>query len=997
MSYNAIMLSGMSANLFRKKNSQANTVVTSTVQGANRVSESQEPATAVSPLYKFNSINVDKEQMILTSGHEETIDVIESLSVSLGSFHAGFKDKMSRAVTNDFDKTVNNTPRSASPERLSDISSIKTAQMMADSKNYFTTPMTRTASETSSVGTLQAGGSEDEFCPHEIIRSQSDYKAFANAPASLDLPMDRPRSTEYSFAGAESQVHIETPLKQLLTSLGHDHGSDLATLVLVGWSIVLSRLSGQDDIVIGMGDVDEKRLSFDALPIRFDLSGEPNTYQLLERVRDALVVSDAHRPSLKDAGDITTPKHKTDLPLFQVAFFLYNGDIAQEQADYVSVQCDLELHLLQDKEDATVSIRYATALFNKDTIERHLGYLNAALMNMAANASHPVGTFDIISSAEKKIVLETWNDSAAQFPADRCVHQLFVENAEKSPEAIAIVHNDEALTYVELNALADRIAHQLVEADVKHGDFVAILLQRSIELVAAQLAVLKVGAAYVPIDSKAPVERQAFIVRDSSAVLLVTDADTEIPSALALPLLRLDALIFSTTDTTTLRSTEMNVTNIDRAGSSMDTAYVMYTSGSTGLPKGVMVSHLGIARLVINSGYTDIGPDDRVAFAANPAFDASTFEVWTPLLNGGQLVVIDSDIFTDSHLLALALEQYQVNTLWLTMALFNQYVYTIGPALAKLKYLLCGGEQGNLETFRALLKHGGPEHLINGYGPTETTTFATTYEASTSDEHLDRLPIGRPIGNTRVYVLDKYGKPAPQGAVGELYIGGAGVANGYLNRPDLTAERFLPDPFDPTSSSRMYRSGDLVRYLPDGNLVFMGRNDDQVKIRGFRIELGEIEARLVEHELVKEAAVLAVGDKGEKRLVAYVVADSVRGLALALRSHIEERLPEYMIPSAFVRLDALPKTSNGKVDRRALPEPQEDDFVRQVYEAPIGETELAIATIWSELLGVGQISRHDSFFALGGHSLLIVKMLDRLHALGLTVSTRTLFESPTLM
>ncbi|KAG0197906.1 hypothetical protein BGX28_008586, partial [Mortierella sp. GBA30] len=314
-----------------------------------------------------------------------------------------------------------------------------------------------------------------------------------------------------------------------------------------------------------------------------------------------------------------------------------------------------------------------------------------------------------------------------------------------------------------------------------------------------------------------------------------------------------------------------------------------------------------------------------------------------------------------------------------------------------LKYLLCGGEQGNLETFAALLKHGGPEHLINGYGPTETTTFATTYEATKSVEQLDRLPIGRPIGNTRVYVLDTYGKPVPQGAVGELYIGGAGVANGYLNRPDLTAERFLPDPFNSARGSRMYRSGDLVRYLPDGNLVFIGRNDDQVKIRGFRIELGEIEARLVEHGLVKEAVVLAVDNEGDKQLVAYVVADAKEQLALTLREHLTEHLPEYMIPAAFVRLDILPVTSNGKVNRRVLPAPDSSAFVTRDYVIPQGDTEVELADIWSDLLKMEKVGRHDNFFMLGGHSLLAVQMTNIVRSrLSLELKLQTLFSAPTV-
>lgn len=422
----------------------------------------------------------------------------------------------------------------------------------------------------------------------------------------------------------------------------------------------------------------------------------------------------------------------------------------------------------------------------------------------------------------------------------------------------------------------------------------------------------------------------------------------------------------------------------------------MYTSGSTGHPKGVTVPHRAIASLVINSGYTDIGPNDCVAFATNPAFDASTFEIWAPLLNGGRLVVLDSDTIATPQLLAEALDLHQINTLWLTTALFNQYVYTIGPALANLKYLLCGGEQGYQAAFSALLQRGGPNHLINGYGPTETTTFATTYETSKYDQ-LERLPIGRPIGNTRVYVLDKYRKPVPMGVIGELYIGGAGVANGYLNRPALTAERFLSDPFSSMPGARMYKSGDMVRYLPDGNLVFLGRNDDQVKVRGFRIELGEIETRLLEHDIVKDAAVITLGDGTEKRLVAHVVADVQEQLAHTLRGYLAVRLPEYMIPSAFVRQDAFPVTNNGKIDRRALPAPDSISFVTQDYVAPQGDIEVTVAAIWSELLGIDTIGRHDNFFMLGGHSLLAVRMIGTIRSrLGIDLKLQAIFTAPTI-
>ncbi|KAG0340962.1 hypothetical protein BG005_003096, partial [Podila minutissima] len=665
---------------------------------------------------------------------------------------------------------------------------------------------------------------------------------------------------------------------------------------------------------------------------------------------------------------------------------LHDVEVAFENVQYDIIKFDLELTLSEQNGEVTGSLGYSTALFDRQTIDRHIGYLEAMLKWMTVNMEQPICYAPILGASEQELLLQSWNATDQPYPDNTCIHHLFENQVKSSPEAIAIVHDNRTLTYHELNSHANGLAQQLVEVGVKPGDFVLTLLNRSIELVAVQIALLKAGAAYVPIDTKDPVNRHAYIASDCGAKLLVTDEHTVIPTLIQIPIFR-------------LRICDTRETNKDdrtigvNAG---DAAYAMYTSGSTGLPKGVIVPHRAISRLVINSGYANIGPEDSVAFAANPAFDLSTFEMWAPLLNGGRLVIIDANTVACPQLLAEALNRHQINTLWLTMAFFNQYIHTIGPALAKLKYLLCGGEQGNLEAFAALLQHGGPQHLINGYGPTETTTFATTYKALNTDRQLERLPIGRPIGNTRVYVLDKHRNPLPIGAVGELYVGGPGIANGYLNRPDLTAERFLSDPFSKDEGARMYKTGDLVRYLRDGNLVFMGRNDDQVKIRGFRIELGEIEARLVGHPQVHQAVVLATGEtSSDKRLVAYIVADANEQLAHMLREHLVATLPEYMIPLAFVRMDAFPLTNNGKIDRRALPEPG-CSFVTRDYVAPQGEVEVALANIWAELLKIEQVGRFDNFFMLGGHSLLAVRLMNRVSTLGFSLSVRTLFDNPML-
>ncbi|KAF9367903.1 hypothetical protein CPB97_005171, partial [Podila verticillata] len=561
-----------------------------------------------------------------------------------------------------------------------------------------------------------------------------------------------------------------------------------------------------------------------------------------------------------------------------------------------------------------------------------------------------------------------------------------------SPEAIAIVHDDRTLTYRELNSRANRLAHQLVAAGVKPGDNVLILLIRSIDLVATQIAILKVGAAYVPIDTKAPVERQAYIASDSGAKLMITDENTHVPVQIQTPLLRLSA------DDNKPEDVKDTVdSSVHTSASNLDTAYIMYTSGSTGRPKGVMVSHRGIANLAINNGFADFDSGDRVAFSSNPSFDPSTFEVWAPLLNGARIVIIDMDTFLDPHRLAEALIRHQVTFLHMTNALLHQYAFVIGDTLSNLKYLTGAAEQGSIKAYLAILQHSGPVRLINRYGPTETTVDATAYTATSAIDQLDRLPIGRPISNTRVYVLDKHRKPIPVGTVGELYIGGPSVANGYLNRPDLTAERFLPDPFSNVPGARMYKTGDLVRYLPDGNIIFMSRNDDQVKIRGFRIELKEIEERLAEHPQVREVTVLATGENSsDKRLVAYVVSTLQESVAQTLREHLAATLPEYMIPSVFVRLDTFPLTNNGKIDRRALPKPDSAAFLTQDYVAPQGETEVVLAELWSDLLKIERVGRHDNFFMLGGHSLLAVQMIGRLHRLEYSLSVRALFDNPVL-
>ena len=601
-----------------------------------------------------------------------------------------------------------------------------------------------------------------------------------------------------------------------------------------------------------------------------------------------------------------------------------------------------------------------------------------------------VNRLPMLGTTERHRVLREWNETYVEFPADKCIHELFEEQAAKRPGAIAVVFEHQQLSYAELNHRANHLAHLLIERGVKQDGRVVTLLERSIDLIVAELAILKMGAAYVPLDPQAPAMRHAWIVEDCGASLIIAGAHMDLSFAPAAPVLHVGDGI---------ETAEVIVANPDRRGSSLRVAYVMYTSGSTGTPKGVLVPHRAVARLVINNEYAVIGANDRVAFAANPAFDASTFELWAPLLNGGTVVVIDYDTVLTPPTFIRTLQEERINVLWLTVGLFNQLAEALEPIFAQFKVVITGGDVLDPKLMARVWSNPAkrPQYLVNAYGPTETTTFATTYRIGSSPDESTSIPIGRPISNTRIYLLDPHGEPVPLGAVGEIHIGGEGVALGYLNRPELTAERFLVDRFSDDPEARMYRTGDLARYLPDGNLVFVGRNDNQVKIRGFRIELGEIEGRLAEHLSVREAVVLVLANDGGKRLVAYVAADQDNQLASRLREHLSACLPDYMVPAAFVRLDAFPLTPNGKLDRRALPAPDDAAYARAAYAAPQGETETVLATIWAEMLGMARVSRSDNFFSLGGHSFLALQVMSEINRrLQLQLTAPTFFLHPTI-
>ncbi|WP_099115050.1 non-ribosomal peptide synthetase, partial [Xenorhabdus miraniensis] len=857
------------------------------------------------------------------------------------------------------------------------------------------------------------------------VSQESHTRFFTEMLAEVEEPTLPFGLTEVHHDGSQvTEFHqmLAPELNGRLRSQARRFGVSLAALCHLAWAQVLSRTSGQEKVVFGTvlfgrmaageGADSGVGLFINTLPLRLDMDDTPvqDSVQATHR-RLAGLLAHEHA-SLALAQQCSGIDRGT--PLFSALLnYRHNAVSAMSEEringiEFVSEQERTNYPFVLSVDDFGEVLGLTVQVAQPVEPERVYGYMQQALESLADALEHtpdmPVRALDILPEAERTLLLTTWNTTETPYPESLCIHQLFEQQVEKTPQATALIAGDKTLSYRELNTRANQLARQLIGQGVCPGDHIVLLFERSMVLVVAQLAVLKAGAVYVPLDPGVPDERKNWLVNDCSAKLLLTDTQTDIPADLVVPLLRLSDENKTTGEQASEQNNAQNNTqnntqnsiNLDLPRAGTELAYIMYTSGSTGTPKGVLVPHRAVVRLVINNGYAAIEPDDRVAFTANPAFDASTFEVWAPLLNGGALVVIEHAMLLTPVELVRALQTHRITVLWLTIGLFNRLAVELSPALRQIKTLIFGGDIPDLSVIAQVLKHRPPQQLLQAYGPTEGTTFTTIYPIEALAQGMIRLPIGRPIANTRVYLLDSHGQPVPLGATGEIYVGGDGVACGYLNRPELTAERFLIDPFSDTPDARLYRTGDLARYRPDGNLEFLGRNDQQVKIRGFRIEPGEIEIRLAEHPAVREATVLVLGDGGDKRLVAYVVADIDEELVNRLRTHLSAVLPDYMVPVAFVRLDEFPLTPNGKLDRRALPAPDSEAFARQIYAAPQGETEMALAAIWSELLGIEQVSRHDSFFALGGHSLLAVRMIERLRQQGLALTARDLFRSPVL-
>jgi amino acid adenylation domain-containing protein len=845
-------------------------------------------------------------------------------------------------------------------------------------------------------------------------------RQLAGAPQVLELTSDRPRPQFESGSGAFQSLELPSDLLERLTTFSRQENVTLYMTLLTGFFILLHRYTGMEDFLVGSTDAGRQRpethgvvgFFVDTVALRADLSGNPTARQVLQRVRQTVIdaVNYGDVPFDRIVQSLDLPRDLSRHPLIQVVFNappqyaleLCDLDVSPVPVDLQISRFDLEM-TYADGANRSTGMTWNTDLFNGDTIQRLLGHYAMLLRAVVADPNQPVRQLPLLTEQERHQLLVEWNNTTSEYQSDRCVHQLFEEQGEKTPDAVAVVFEDQKLTYRELNARANQLAHYLRERDVGPEVLVALCMDRSLEMVVGLLAILKAGGAYVPLDPSYPKERLRFMLEDSQAALILTqerlvDMVSEPTLGSTLPALRNRVLCL---DRDWAMISQESIENLSVQTTAENLAYVTYTSGSTGQPKGVEVPHRGIIRLVCGADYVQLDSTQVFLQLAPIAFDAATFELWGALLHGAQCVLFPGRQPSPTEL-GDVLHKHQVNTLWLTASLFNSFIDHAPEILTGVKHLITGGEALSVTHVRRALTRLPETQLLNGYGPTESTTFACTYALPRSiEEAVTSIPIGRPIANTTVYILDPYLNPVLIGVVGELYIGGDGLARGYLKRPELTAEKFIPNPFSLEPGARLYKTGDLARYLPDGTIEFLGRNDHQVKLRGYRIEMGEIETVLSAHPVVQAAVVLVREDTpGDKQLVAYIMTNQSTSPPLSeLRFFLKQTLPEYMLPSAFVFLDRLPLTPNGKIDRKVLPAPdQTRPALAEQYVASRTSVEEILTNIWQDILKLERIGVHDNFFDLGGHSLLATQVVARINKqFHLAVPLRALFEWPTIV
>ncbi|EAQ7979613.1 amino acid adenylation domain-containing protein [Salmonella enterica] len=832
------------------------------------------------------------------------------------------------------------------------------------------------------------------------------------APAGLELPTDRPRPAVASYRGAHVPVTLAPETVEALRALAQRQGVTLYMVLLAAFQVVLSRWSGQDDVVVGspvagrMLAETEPMIGFFAntLALRGDLSGNPSFETLLHRTRQTALEAYENQdvPFERIVEALQPVRDLSRQAIFQVMFGLYSPDhqlqmtgleLEGREGRTHSAKIDLNLELTETANEVSGHIEYLTGLWDEETMLRFSSHLLNVLRDVAVDSTRRLSGVDMLGEQQRYQLLTSFNATRAGYPTGYLLHHLFERNAQENPQRLALVFRQQSYTYGELNRRANRLANHLIHSGIGPDDRVALLLERTPAMLVALLGVLKAGAAYVPLDTGYPEERVEYMLRHCQPKLLLGGEDDVAPyGSTGIPCLVLDdeghsPLVSGVSDC----DPEPVLVGLTPE----NLAYIIYTSGSTGRPKGVMLPH----GAVINFLYA---MRDRLGFTANdgmlavttPSFDIAVLELYLPLITGGRIVLTSRKEMRDGAALARLVAHRDVTFMQATPSTWRMMLEAGWQGSPQLT-ALCGGEALDRALCNRLVC--ATRRFWNMYGPTETTVWSTCQRIEDVDTPIS---IGTPVAETTVRILNGQGLLQPVGVAGELYIGGAGLARGYLWQPELTAERFIPDRYSEEPGMSLYRTGDLARWRRDGTIEYLGRNDHQVKLRGFRIELGEIEACLQAHPAVRECIVMVREDRtGEKRLVAYIVANADLGTSpvAVLRAHASQTLPEFMVPTAIVTLPAFPLTPNGKVDRNAMPEPDLTSLATREYAAPKGHVEMALAEIWQQLLGVSRVGRTDHFFELGGHSLLALRLIEGINAtLGVEFALRDLFANPVL-
>ena len=906
---------------------------------------------------------------------------------------------------------------------------------------------------------------QQQYLQGEVLEKQLKYwkQQLADAPPLLELPTDRPRPAVQSFRGGVVEFQLDSDLTESLKNLSQKSGVTLFMTMLAAFVTLLFRYSSQDDICIGSPVANRNRKEIEpligffvnTLVLRFQLGENFSFSDLLNLVKKVAADGQTHQdvPFEQVVEALQPQRNLSYSPLFQVLFDLQYDSMEQLEFPGLTVN-PLQTEIVTSKFDLSLVIEdkrnylrgwweYSSDLFNVDTINRMTGHFQTLLTAIVANPEESISTLPLLTPKEQHQLLVEWNSQKSDFPRDRCIHELFESQVKRTPEHIALEFGSETLTYQELNRRADLLAHHLRTLGVKVDVLVGLCVERSVEMIVGLLGILKAGGAYLPLDPTYPRERLAHMVHDSGVSVLLTQQKLVnlLPKSSA-KVVYLDRDIIC-------RDATCRVSTVVSKVKPNNLAYIIYTSGSTGKPKGVMVSHQAIVNhataAIAEYGLTN---RDLVLQFASFSFDVALEEIFPTLLSGGTLVMRPAEIFSSFADFSRFIEQKSLTVVNIPTPYWQEWVLEISQGKStiprNLRLLVTGSEQVLPERLALWQKLVGDRVMwINAYGPTEATITATVYKPETSSKHSynNSVSIGRPIANTEIYILDKHLQAVPIGVPGELHIGGVGLASGYLNLPELTEQKFIQNPFLkskeaeqninykllpithyllPITNSKLYKTGDSVRYLSDGNIEFLGRIDNQVKIRGFRIELGEIEALLAQNSLVRASAVVVREDQsGNKQIVAYIVPNkqSLKNCARysqsetenknekkniiqsQIRGFLKQKLPDYMVPAIFTILDELPLTPNGKVNRRALPTPsvsQPDNLVH-----PRTDTEKTVAKVWSDVLGIKQISIDDNFFELGGHSLRATQVMSRLQEAGkfktkLELPLRYLFEEPTI-